>query len=626
MQKKLKQKLLELADTMIEANYSMRQLIKKQRKNELTTLLADLQDAALSMGNQIEASEGEGTRMVQLLEEYCEELWKISQCTERKEQQEGNRHLMELMQQELRELNSVRVQIDVVFLPYKASMWDCMESVWRAAEADPNCNCYVIPIPYADLEDGEVKEVHYEGDRFPEYVPITHYSEYSIEERCPEIAYIHNPFDEYNLVTTVASEYYSYHLKPYVEKLIYIPYYIANEAVAVTHRDQPSYYHVDYIVVQCEEMIESFAQSIPREKFLPYGSPIADRIIRLQENRPEIPEAWKPMLPNGRDFGDKKVVMFNTSITQLLKAKDRFLDKVEYVLRQLQTAPGVLVVWRPHPLLHISARMVSPEFADRLQRIEDWFLAEKIGVLDKTADVGIAAALCDAYLGEKASSIVHIFGVAGKPGFYLNLIIPEEDIPEKDISKKDIPKKQLDTADEVAVEISGSCETADKIYYLMDEYGWIVEKDKATGETVPLVEVPGRKYVSGRAYGSMSVERQLITVYPDQAEGTFSYHLETGRRKRHYGSSLEVPVEPMREISLPRRCVDLILAEKFKEGNPRHIWGESENCTLIRFLQYLQTTDREDLAGDLGPYRRWLANLDGTCGEQIHRTVVENFL
>ena len=48
----------------------------------------------------------------------------------------------------------------LVFLPYKASMWDCMESVWRAAvEDEEHCKVYVVPIPYADLNpDHSVKE------------------------------------------------------------------------------------------------------------------------------------------------------------------------------------------------------------------------------------------------------------------------------------------------------------------------------------------------------------------------------------------------------------------------------------------------------------------------------------
>ncbi|MBQ7479974.1 MAG: hypothetical protein IJT01_13940, partial [Selenomonadaceae bacterium] len=57
---------------------------------------------------------------------------------------------------------------DIVFLPYKASMWDSLESVWKAAEEDKeHCNAYVVPIPYADLTpDRGVAEWHCERADF----------------------------------------------------------------------------------------------------------------------------------------------------------------------------------------------------------------------------------------------------------------------------------------------------------------------------------------------------------------------------------------------------------------------------------------------------------------------------
>ena len=62
---------------------------------------------------------------------------------------------------------------EVVFLPYKASMWDSLESVWKAADEDrENCLAYVIPIPYCDRNpDGTAREWHCEKDLFPKYVP-----------------------------------------------------------------------------------------------------------------------------------------------------------------------------------------------------------------------------------------------------------------------------------------------------------------------------------------------------------------------------------------------------------------------------------------------------------------------
>ena len=42
---------------------------------------------------------------------------------------------------------------------------------------------YVIPVPYYDKNpDGSFRKVHYEGDRFPSNVSITHYNDYDLKK------------------------------------------------------------------------------------------------------------------------------------------------------------------------------------------------------------------------------------------------------------------------------------------------------------------------------------------------------------------------------------------------------------------------------------------------------------
>lgn len=95
-------------------------------------------------------------------------------------------------------------RVEAVFLPYKASMWDSLESVWVAADEDESCDAYVIPIPYYDKNpDGSFKEMHYEAEEYPGYVPVTHYDEYDFQKHHPDMIFIHNPYDEYNHVTSV---------------------------------------------------------------------------------------------------------------------------------------------------------------------------------------------------------------------------------------------------------------------------------------------------------------------------------------------------------------------------------------------------------------------------------------
>lgn len=126
--------------------------------------------------------------------------------------------------------NDITVRKEAVFLPYKASMWDSLESVWKAADEDENCDAYVIPISYYDKNpDGSFREMHYEADQYPAYVPITRYDTYDFEKHRPDMIYIHNLYDKYNLVTSVHPFFYSDNLKKYTEKLIYIPYFVLDE-------------------------------------------------------------------------------------------------------------------------------------------------------------------------------------------------------------------------------------------------------------------------------------------------------------------------------------------------------------------------------------------------------------
>ena len=99
-------------------------------------------------------------------------------------------------------IDSLKIRIEAVFLPYKAAMWDSLESVWKEAEADPDCDAYVVPIPYYDKKpDGSFGEKHDESGLYPEYVPIVKYDAYDFAFHKPDIIFIHNPYDGGNYVT-----------------------------------------------------------------------------------------------------------------------------------------------------------------------------------------------------------------------------------------------------------------------------------------------------------------------------------------------------------------------------------------------------------------------------------------
>ena len=194
MSRAIRKQLNSVIDLMEQANKVLeKNLLKKQvNEEELTNLLSDCQDSAVSMGNMIEAVYGDLKKHV--------------------------KRLRRVFNQEIPDKQ------EVVFLPYKASMWDSLESIWKAADEDENSDAYVIPIPYFDKNpDGSLREQHYEGGDFPDDVPITSCDDYNLEVRHPDIIFIHNPYDDGNYVTTIHPYFYSRNLKQFTDKLVYVP-------------------------------------------------------------------------------------------------------------------------------------------------------------------------------------------------------------------------------------------------------------------------------------------------------------------------------------------------------------------------------------------------------------------
>ena len=233
MRKHQQRQLLELMKTIHEANNLIKKYIDNKNYGDAIKLLIDCQEAAVSIGNTIEKLEGEGTATVAHLEKFCDILYQVASSLE--DNPDSLSSFKAIMSQILIIENSIlndieADQLEVVFLPYKASMWDSMESVWLAAKDDPKCDVYVIPIPYYDVnQDNSLGRMNYEGNQFPDYVPITDWRKYNIQESHPDVIYIHNPYDETNVVTRVHPDYYSKKLKSYTDMLVYIPYFVVSK-------------------------------------------------------------------------------------------------------------------------------------------------------------------------------------------------------------------------------------------------------------------------------------------------------------------------------------------------------------------------------------------------------------
>ncbi len=429
MRKKIKKEIKGIIRTMLEAHEHVLFLIQNKGIAEANNLLLQCQECAEHIGESIEQSEGMDTKAVSHLETYCDYLFKMSRTIEKKKLKGLKHQLDSCLRQVEYEIdeNIPQNRLKIVFMPYKASMWDCMESVWEAADADKECDAYVVPIPYYERnEQGGAERLCYEGDIFPKEVPITSYEKFSLEEERPDIVYIHNPYDGNNYVTSVHPDYYTENLKKYTDELVYIPYFILGKGwMPEMHRSLLSYNNIDKIIVQDEDKKESMLDYVPEEKIEVIGCPKVDRILKLEQKKQEIldyeiPQEWQEKIAG------KKVILFNVSINGILQNKIYAMDKIRYVLSRFERCDDVVLLWRPHPLVEATLKSMRPEMYEEYMAIKKSFIRKGKGIFDETGDAGVAAVVADAYLGENSSSLIHYFGVLGKPVMYIDWRIIED--------------------------------------------------------------------------------------------------------------------------------------------------------------------------------------------------------
>lgn len=434
MRKNQKKKLLDCVDSLHEAHKEIKETMQRKAYAIVQNILADCQELAIAIGEGIEQSEGAGCVTVSFVEAYCEALFCVSEEI-RCKQETGKSNFSEnninenkvckilnkqLIKMENSIKNDITVRLEMAFFPYKASMWDSLESVYLAAKEDPDCDAYCVPVPYFDVKpEHSLGQMHYEGGDYPENIQITDWQTYNFEERKPDVIFIHNPYDNCNLVTSVHPRYYSSNLKKYTDTLVYIPYYVTTGGMLKAQNMLPAYQYVDYIIIQSPQLRECFDKNIPNEKFLPFGSPKIDKVINKCKNPPEPPAEWIPKM-TGTTGKRKKVFFYNTSISGMLADTKSFLKKMKYVFTCFEGREDVCLLWRPHPLLETTFASMRPQYHQDYETLKGFFLGKELGILDSTPDIAGSIALSDAYIGDAGTSVISLFGVAGKPVFILD--------------------------------------------------------------------------------------------------------------------------------------------------------------------------------------------------------------
>lgn len=430
MQGSLKELLTEGLAALEDYAAGLKQLfVSGGSAEDALQLLQESQQLAIEMGNLIESCKGEGHVTIESLEVYCEQIFSLAQDM-------SESQLEKLLEAFGKVKESIERNIlkrkEVVFLPSKASEWKHIESVWRAASEDVNCDVYVVPIPYFYKEyDGRLRDMQYEGELFPEYVLIEKYDEFDFGLHHPETIFIQNAYDEYDAVVSVHNFFYSSNLRQFTEELVYIPPFVLEEFSKDSYREYfnmqyyctvPGVARADKVIVQSENMRKLYIEKLTEfagestrkiweQKVLGLGTPTSD----VQGvSRPELPTEWEQLMVR-EDGTPKKVLMYYVSASSFTQYGEHILEKMQEVFRSVEgESEQIIMLWKSETVMKEILEQLEPEFYEKYVALEKEFVSRKKGILDCNLGEEEAVSISDAYYGD-SSSLVQKFRNAGKP-------------------------------------------------------------------------------------------------------------------------------------------------------------------------------------------------------------------
>jgi hypothetical protein len=325
----------------------------------------------------------------------------------------------------------VKAKLNVVFFPYKASMWDSLASVYEAAVKDNNCVARVVPIPYYELaKDQAIPK--YEGNQFPKNIPVTHYSEYNLEEEQPDIIFVHNIYDQYNAITRVYEEYFTSNLKKYTDMLVYVPYLVSSFIVPKKGDHSlaytiPTIKNVDKIILAGDFLKEAaIRDGVPEDKLLALGSPKLDGIVNAIREDICYPEGWKDKLEG------KTVYLLNTGCMSWSNHVFAQLARLIDFMNIPRFVENSILIWRPHPLTEISIMKYIPYFyntycglTESIRKGDNKFYSGVI--LDETDDYLPALKVADILISADGS-LLRSYLLTEKKVLFLDKDMPKDSL------------------------------------------------------------------------------------------------------------------------------------------------------------------------------------------------------
>lgn len=333
----------------------------------------------------------------------------------------------------LTDFKNLKLKKNILFMPYKASMWTSLESIWKAACEDESCNPIVVLLPYYELDSsGNKIKLCYEIDKFNKKLNIVDYKEINLNEIRPNIVFIHNPYDENNTLTRIPEEFYIDNLKKYSKYVIYSPYFTfgnyENNIESISFYLAQTNNKADKIIIQSKRVADILKVfNYPNSKMIISGTPKTDAIINKMKENIEIPKIWKEKLKA------RKIFLLNTHLLYFQKGYYNNLEGEDYaqkyhkeIIETFINRNDCALIWRPHPLLKSSLQNQYQQCLPFFKEMERKINESTNCIIDESGDYSIAFRLSSAMITTN-SSLINEYMVTKKPILIFDKAPKEED-------------------------------------------------------------------------------------------------------------------------------------------------------------------------------------------------------
>lgn len=305
----------------------------------------------------------------------------------------------------------ISFQVRAVFFAELGGKWDSMASVYEYMEKDSRFDPVVVrtPVWRFVMRDGkQEEEIIYKDFLTPMGIPSLGYNQYDIEEDCPDLAFISQPYEGATM-----ERFWPENIAKHT-RLVYLPYWaphLITNGLEKTLCQMRVHEYAWKICGTSEKLYQYYCKYAANggNNMLVTGIPKFDFVVRLKEKNMEIPQAWQPVVAG------KKVFLWNTwyvfhatSIRHFHQIVDWFREHDDCVL-----------IWRPHPMLDAVTKLQgTPEEYQKLQEYVSIIKELPNTIYDEETSYAASFACSDALISD-LSSMVFQYLLLDKPVLWM---------------------------------------------------------------------------------------------------------------------------------------------------------------------------------------------------------------